>query len=56
MAVRGISEGDTLLWLSGGDLKDESDSEITAAQDQVLQTKHHETKLLQTQTDSKCRL
>ena len=47
---------DTLLWLSRGDLKGETDSEIIAAQDQALQTKYHATKILQTETDSKCRL
>jgi hypothetical protein len=32
-----ISEEDTFLWLSKGDLKTETESEIVAAQDQVLQ-------------------
>jgi len=32
-----ISEEDTFLWLSKGDLKAETESEIVAAQDQVLQ-------------------
>jgi hypothetical protein len=27
---------------------------MTAAQDQALHTKHHTTKILQTETDSKC--
>jgi hypothetical protein len=31
-------------------------NEIITAQDQALQTKYHITKMLQTQTDSKCRL
>ena len=35
-----ISEEDTFLWLSKGDLKAETESEIVAAQDQVLQTKY----------------
>jgi len=39
-----------------GDLKGETESEITAAQDQAFQTKYHVTKILQTETDSKCRL
>ena len=39
-----ISEEDTFLWLSRGDLKEET--EITAAQDQALQTKYHATKIL----------
>jgi hypothetical protein len=39
-----------------GDLKAETESEIVAAQDQVLQTKYYATKILNTETDSKCRL
>jgi hypothetical protein len=45
-----ISEEDTFLWLSKGDLKAETESEIVNAQDQVLQTKYHATKILQTET------
>jgi len=44
------------LWLSQGELKAETESEIVAAQDQALQTKYLATKLLSTETDSKCRL
>jgi len=51
-----ISEEDTFLWLSKGDLKAETESEIVAAQDQALQTKYYATKILNTETDSKCRL
>ena len=51
-----ISEEDTFLWLSRRDLKGETKSEIIAAQDQALQTKYLATKILQTETDSKCRL
>jgi hypothetical protein len=51
-----IGGEDTLLWLPRGDLRGETDSEITAAQDQALQTKYHATKILQIATDSKCRL
>jgi len=51
-----ISEEDTFLWLSKGDLKAETESEIIAAQDQALQTKYYATKVLNTETDSKCRL
>ena len=51
-----ISEEDTLFWLSKGDLKAENESEIVAAQDQALQTKYYATKILSTETDSKCRL
>jgi hypothetical protein len=35
-----ISEEETFLWLSKGDLKAETESEIVAAQDQALQTKY----------------
>ena len=51
-----ISEEDTFLWLSKGDLKAETESEIVAAQDQALRTKYYATKILNTETDSKCRL
>jgi DNA-binding GntR family transcriptional regulator len=51
-----ISEEDTFLWLSKGDLKAETESEIVAAQDQALQTKYYATKILHTETDSNCRL
>jgi len=51
-----ISEEDTFLWLLNGDLKAETESEILAAQDQALQTKYYATKILNTETDSKCRL
>ena len=42
--------------LSKGDLKAETESEIVAAQDQTLNTKYYATKILHTETDSKCRL
>jgi len=51
-----ISAEDTFLWLSKGDLKAETESEIVAAQDQALQTKYYTTKILNTETDSQCRL
>ena len=51
-----ISEEDTFLWPLKGDLKAETESEIVAAQDQALQTKYYATKILSTETDSKCRL
>jgi len=51
-----ISEEDTFLWLSKGNLKAETESEIVAAQDQTLQTKHYATKILNAETNSKCRL
>jgi hypothetical protein len=51
-----INEEDTFLWLLKGDLKAETESEIVAAQDQALQTKYYATKILNTETDTKCRL
>jgi len=51
-----ISEEDTFLWLLKGDLKAETESEIVAAQGQALQTKYYVTKILNKETDSKCRL
>ena len=51
-----ISEEDTFHWLSKGDLKAETESEIVTAQDQALNTKYYATKILHTETDSKCRL
>jgi phospholipid N-methyltransferase len=51
-----ISEEDTFLWLLKGDLKAETKSEMVAAQDRALHTKYYATKILNTKTDSKCRL
>jgi Ni,Fe-hydrogenase III component G len=51
-----ISEEYTILWLSKGDLKAETESEIVAAQDQALNTNFYATKVLNTETESKCRL
>jgi hypothetical protein len=51
-----ISEEDTFLWLLKGDLKAETGSEMVAAQDQAIQTKYYTMKILNTETDSKCRL
>ena len=51
-----IGEEDTLVWLSRGYLKGETEGEILAAQDQMLLTKYHATKMLQRGTDSRCRL
>jgi hypothetical protein len=51
-----IGGEDRLLWLLKGDLKREIGSEIMAAQDQALQTEYHVTKILETETESKCRL
>jgi hypothetical protein len=44
------------LWLLKGDLKAETESEIVAAQAQALHTKYYATKILNTETDGKCRL
>jgi len=49
-------EEDTFLWLPMGDLKVGTETEVTAAQDQALQTTCHATKVLRTERDSKCRL
>jgi hypothetical protein len=51
-----IIEEDTFLWLSKVDLKTETESEIVAAQDQALHMKYCATKILNTETGSKCRL
>jgi hypothetical protein len=51
-----VSEEDTFLCPSKRVLKAETESEIVAAQDQALQTKYYATKILNTETDSKCRL
>jgi len=40
----------------GGDLKGKTGSEVIAAHDQALKTKYVAPKILQTETDSKCRL
>ena len=46
-----ITEEDTFLWLSKGDLKAETESEIVAAQEQALQTKYYAKKILSTETE-----
>jgi hypothetical protein len=51
-----IGEEDTFRWLSKGDLKAETESEIVAAQNQALNTKYHATKIPHRETDNKCRL
>jgi ElaB/YqjD/DUF883 family membrane-anchored ribosome-binding protein len=51
-----VGEAETFLWLSKGDLKAETESEIVAAQDQALHTKYYTKKIWNTETDSKCRL
>ena len=51
-----VSEEKTLLLLSRGDMKAETESVIMAIQEQALKTKYHATKLLRTETESKRRL
>jgi hypothetical protein len=51
-----ISEEGTFLWLWRGDLKTETESKLIASHNQVLQTKYHTTRILPTETHSKCRL
>jgi len=51
-----ITEEDAFFWLSKGDLKAETKREILAAQDQALNTSYYATKILHTETDSKCSL
>jgi len=48
-----IGGEDTWLWLLRENLKGETK---IAQQDQTLQTKYHSTKILQTETESKCRI
>ena len=50
-----IGEEDMLLWVVRGDLEGETFSEMIA-KDQTLQNKYHTTKIIQTETQSKCRL
>jgi hypothetical protein len=51
-----MGEEDTSLWLLRGDLRAETESEITATQDLALQPNCHATEILPTGTDSRCRL
>jgi hypothetical protein len=51
-----MSEEDTFRWLPKEDLKAETESEIVATQHQAIQTKYYATKILNTETDNKCRL
>ena len=46
--IDSICEEDPFLWLSKGDLKAETESEILATQDQALKTKYYTTKILNT--------
>ena len=47
---------DRLLWLLSADLNGETGSEVVAAQDRALQTECRAAEILQTETESKCRL
>jgi hypothetical protein len=51
-----ITEEDTLLWQSRGDVKGETKTETLAAYDQALQTQHYVTRTLQTERNSNCRI
>ena len=51
-----ISEEETFLWLSRGDLRAETEGEIESSQAQALQTKCNATNILETETGSKCRV
>jgi len=44
-----------IIIIPKGDVKSETEGEIMTAQDQALQTKYYATKILNTETDSKCR-
>jgi hypothetical protein len=51
-----MSEEDKFLWLSRESLKGETESEIITPQGRALETKYHATKILQTESDIRCRL
>lgn len=54
--MRGTDSLLVLLCLQrAGDLKTQTGSEITAARDQALKTKYRATKILQTETENKCK-
>lgn len=44
------------IWLKYGDIKGEKESLLTAAQDQLLNTRYHELKILKTSRDGRCRM
>ena len=43
-------------WLKSGDIKEETESTIVAAQDQAVSTNYFKNKILKDETESKCRL
>jgi hypothetical protein len=43
-------------WLKFGDLKEETESTVVAAQDQAVNTNYFENKILKEAIDSKCQL
>lgn len=51
-----LSEKDVLFWTWRTDLKTETESELVAQQPEALQTENHSTRILRSETDSKCRL
>jgi N-acetylmuramoyl-L-alanine amidase CwlA len=51
-----ISEADMFLWQSRGDQKAETENQLVSAQDWALRSKYHATKILQRESDSKCRV
>jgi hypothetical protein len=44
-----INENDTFLWITEGDVKAETESEIIAVQDKALNSKYYATKILKIQ-------
>ncbi|KAL1448297.1 hypothetical protein WDU94_009865 [Cyamophila willieti] len=51
-----INKNQSFNWLSKCNLKGETESLLTAAQDQALNTKYHAAKILKVSSDSKCRI
>ena len=51
-----MTNSKTWAWLTRGELKKETESVITAAQDQALRTNAVKAKIDKTRVDSKCRM